>query len=93
MASKGRTCKHLRRNQKLAARAKSGAGTENLEEVKGDAFRDTQQEDSVNLREIFLNFRASCKEIGHEEPYYSTNISIFSLTWASLAVFHKVTII
>ncbi len=32
-------------------------------------------------------------EIGHEEPYYSTTISIFSLTWAGLAVFHKVTII
>jgi hypothetical protein len=24
----------------------------------------------------------SIKEIGHEEPYYNTKISIFSLTWA-----------
>ena len=25
------------------------------------------------------------KEIGHEEPYYDTKISIFSFTWAGLA--------
>ena len=29
------------------------------------------------------------KEIGHEEPYYNTKISIFSFTWAGLAAFHK----
>jgi hypothetical protein len=29
------------------------------------------------------------KEIGHEEHYYDTKISIFSFTWAGLAAFHK----
>ena len=29
------------------------------------------------------------KEIGDEEPCYSTNISIFSFIWAGLAAFHK----
>jgi hypothetical protein len=38
-------------------------------------------------------FTGTHKEIGHEEPYYSIKISIFSLTWAGLAAFHKVTII
>ncbi len=33
------------------------------------------------------------KEIGHKEPYYSTKILIYSLTWDGLAPFHKVTII
>ena len=29
------------------------------------------------------------KEIGDEEPYYSTKISIFSFIWAGLAALHK----
>ena len=28
------------------------------------------------------------KEIGHEEPYYSTKILIFSFIWAGLAALH-----
>ena len=28
------------------------------------------------------------KEIGDKEPYYSTNISIFSFIWAGLAALH-----
>ena len=36
-----------------------------------------------------LKFIPSRKEIGHEEPYYDTKISIFSFTWAGLAAFHK----
>ena len=29
------------------------------------------------------------KEIGDEEPYYSTKISIFSFIWAGLAALHN----
>jgi hypothetical protein len=29
------------------------------------------------------------KEIGDDEPYYSTKISIFSFIWAGLAALHK----
>ena len=29
------------------------------------------------------------KEIGDEEPYYSTKVSIFSFIWAGLAALHK----
>ena len=29
------------------------------------------------------------KEIGDEEPYYSTKIAIFSFIWAGLATLHK----
>ena len=29
------------------------------------------------------------KEIGDEEPYYSTKISIFSFIWAGLSAYHK----
>ena len=29
------------------------------------------------------------KEIGDEEPYYSTKISIFSFIWAGLAALHQ----
>jgi hypothetical protein len=36
-----------------------------------------------------LSKYAVTKEIGHEEPYYTTKISIFSFTWAGLASFHK----
>ena len=37
---------------------------------------------------MFINIGKG-KEIGHEEPYYDTKISLFSYTWAGLAVFHK----
>jgi hypothetical protein len=34
-----------------------------------------------------------CKEIGGEEPYYSTKISIISFIWAGLAALHKASIL
>ena len=34
-----------------------------------------------------LNEIVAAKEIGDEEPYYNTKISIFSFTWAGLAAF------
>ena len=33
--------------------------------------------------------RLVVKAFGDEEPYYSTNIWVFSLSWAGLAAFHK----
>ena len=33
--------------------------------------------------------RITAKEIGDEEPYYSTKISIFSFIWAGLAAIQK----
>ena len=33
--------------------------------------------------------RITTKEIGHEEPYYDTKISISSFTWAGLAASTK----
>ena len=38
---------------------------------------------------FFISETGRDKEIGHEEPHCGTNISIFSLTWAGLAVFFK----
>ena len=41
---------------------------------------------------LFLFCQASIvvpKEIGDEEPHYSTKISIFSFIWAGLAALHK----
>jgi hypothetical protein len=40
------------------------------------------------LSKYIIITRAS-KEVGHEEPYYNTKISVFSFTWAGLAAFHK----
>jgi hypothetical protein len=36
-----------------------------------------------------INGSGQVKEIGDEEPYYSTKISIFSFIWAGLAALHK----
>ena len=39
--------------------------------------------------ERFVLVNLVCKEIGDEEPHYSTKISIFSFIWAGLAALHK----
>ena len=36
-----------------------------------------------------LNYSIMIKEIGDEEPYYSTKILILSFIWAGLAALHK----
>ena len=41
--------------------------------------------DVTKLRE----YLSISKEIGNEEPYYRTKISIFSFIWAGLAALHK----
>ena len=46
-------------------------------------------EKTTKFCEISTLFLSVCKEIGDEEPDYSTKISIFSFIWAGLAAFHK----
>ena len=41
------------------------------------------------LFQHFLDDIPDIKEVGDEEPYYSTKISIFSFIWAGLAALHK----
>ena len=43
----------------------------------------------LGLTEYLELVRGVSKEIGEEEPCYSTKISIFSFIWAGLADLHK----
>ena len=47
----------------------------------------------MKLNILLANFMSEHKEIGDEEPCYSTKNLIFSFIWAGLAALHKASII
>ena len=67
---------------------------QSLEHCIGDFLDNCDENDDHDISFQGTNLlRGIVKEIGDEEPCYSTKISIFSFIWAGLAALHKATII